>query len=63
MVADPSGIPTVFVEIPPYRSPARMDQENLLWRMLSDEYEWFVTAPDAIEVADGVVVRSLGQIE
>lgn len=52
---------TVFVEAPPYKSPPRADRESLLWRKLSDTHEWFVTAPDVIEITDGIVVRSLGQ--
>ena len=62
-MASPAETPTVFVEVPPYKSPTRADREDLLWRKLSDEHEWFVTAPDAIEMTDGIVVRSLGQIE
>ena len=58
-----SGTPTAFVEVPPYKSPARKDRADLLWRKLSDEHEWFVAAPDALEVRDGVVTKSLGQIK
>ena len=30
---------TVFVEVPPYKSPVRADRKNLLWRKLSDKHE------------------------
>ena len=55
--------PTVFVEVPPYKSPARTDSQGLLWRKMLDDHEWFVAAPDAIELSDGIVVRSLGQLK
>ena len=51
----------LFVEIPPYHSPARENQDDLLWCKLSDKHEWFVAAPDVVELSDGVVEASHGQ--
>ena len=51
----------LFVEIPPYHSPARADRDDLLWCKLSDKHEWFVAAPDVVELSDGVVEASHGQ--
>jgi hypothetical protein len=51
----------VFVEVPPYKSPARESRDNLLWCKLTNTHDWFVGAPDVIELRDGVVEASHGQ--
>ena len=47
--------PIVFVEAPPYKSPHRSDTEYVRWLRLQDDYNWFVEAPDLIELDDGTV--------
>ena len=62
-ISETTEVGSVFVEVPPYKSPPREERKNLLWRRLSDEQDWFVAAPDVIEISDGVVTRSLGQLK
>ena len=55
-------LPTVYVEVPPYKSPNRISGSELLWRKLSDDHEWFVAAPNALLLQDGIVDVVEGQL-
>ena len=50
------GQAMMFVELPPYKSPHRNNGRRIVWSKLSDNREWFVSAPCLIETSDGVVV-------
>ena len=46
----------------PYKSPNRISGSELLWRKLSDDHEWFVAAPNALLLQDGIVDVVEGQL-
>lgn len=50
-------MPVVMVEIPPYQALPRPDSDQIQWRRLSDEKEWFVSAPIILDLRDGVVTK------
>jgi len=45
---------TAFVEIPPFTSAQRPSTEFVRWYRLSEEYKWFASTPQTIELADGI---------
>ncbi len=59
-IQGPLKMPIAFVEVPPFQSPNRSDRSDLIWRKLSDGHQWFVTAPEILELDDGVVKQCLG---
>lgn len=60
LLADLTSTPqqrfVVMVEVPPNRAAPRQCSQTLQWRKLSDEKDWFVSAPVILNLVDGVVV-------
>jgi len=46
---------TVFIEVPPYNSPPRIERPGILWRRLSDQRRWFMITPSIVYIENGSV--------
>lgn len=57
MTSTPQPIPVVMVEVPPHQTTPRHDNEQFQWRKLSDQKNWFVSAPVVLDLRDGIVTR------
>ena len=49
-------IPTAFVEVPPFGGVKRESSGKVKWLKLTDQQNWFVSAPIDLIVEDGVVL-------
>jgi len=58
-----SGLPTVFIAVPPYKSVNRVNTGHVIWCKLTNGYEWFVQTPETLFLEDGIVIQHISRKE
>ena len=56
-IIESENISIAFVELPPSKGVLHSGGKNVIWRSLSEKYDWFASTPTGVEVEDGLVVR------